>query len=414
MNETKRGRARGVTAMALGSASSGVLAYVFFAAVTRAVGAEDAAGVSVLWTYWSFAAAALTFPVQHWIVRVVSAAHGREGGVRKTMPSLWLVVGGLTLVTAFAAWVLRDPLFHHGGISYPALVGLVTAGSAFVAVVRGLLTARGRLQAVAATLVAENGLRCVLAGVLIAFGADDARLFGLALALGQLVGFCWPAALRPGRAGEPEPWLRFVAGAAGGQLISQLVLTGGPVVLALAGGGPAEVTSLFVGLALFRLPYTLATGAVPPLTGTFTRMLVAGRHRELSRLLALLMAGIVVLVVAAALVGHLIGPWSLQLVFGSSVELDAHVCAMIAAGSVLAVGTLVVSLMTMAGARSGTLARVWLVGAAAAGVALYIGVGRPVETVAVAFLVAEAVAFLQLSIDQALFLRRVGKNSMTS
>ena len=46
-----------------------MLAYVFFAAVTRALGAEAAAPVAVLWAWWSFAGAALTFPLQHWIAR---------------------------------------------------------------------------------------------------------------------------------------------------------------------------------------------------------------------------------------------------------------------------------------------------------------------------------------------------------
>ena len=46
------------------------------------------------------------------------------------------------------------------------------------------------------------------------------------------------------------------------QVIGQAVLTGGPVVLALAGGRRAEVTALFAGLALFRAPYTLALGLV--------------------------------------------------------------------------------------------------------------------------------------------------------
>ena len=65
-----------------------MLAYVFFALVTRALDAEGAAPVAVLWSYWSFAAAALTFPLQHWIVRVVAASGGLEGPVRQAMRSI--------------------------------------------------------------------------------------------------------------------------------------------------------------------------------------------------------------------------------------------------------------------------------------------------------------------------------------
>ena len=64
---------RASAALALGSVVSGLLAYVLFALVTRGLGAEAAAPVSVLWTQWAFAGAAFTFPLQHWITRSVVA-----------------------------------------------------------------------------------------------------------------------------------------------------------------------------------------------------------------------------------------------------------------------------------------------------------------------------------------------------
>ena len=70
---TAGGRRRSVASLALGSVGAGVLAYVFFVVATRALGAEEAASVSVLWTWWGFTAAAITFPLQHWIARTVEA-----------------------------------------------------------------------------------------------------------------------------------------------------------------------------------------------------------------------------------------------------------------------------------------------------------------------------------------------------
>ena len=73
------GRTRNpTTVLAAGALTSGILAYGFFAVSTRALGAELAAPVSVLWTYWSFSAACLTFPLQHWIARTRGRA-GRRG-----------------------------------------------------------------------------------------------------------------------------------------------------------------------------------------------------------------------------------------------------------------------------------------------------------------------------------------------
>ncbi len=69
---------RDTSLLAVGSLVSGLLAYVFFALVTRALGAGPAAPVAVLWAWWSFAGAAITFPVQHWISRTAALA-GRRG-----------------------------------------------------------------------------------------------------------------------------------------------------------------------------------------------------------------------------------------------------------------------------------------------------------------------------------------------
>ncbi len=66
-------RGRNSAALALGSAASGLLAYVVFVLITRGLGADAAAPVSVLWTHWAVAGAGFTFPLQHWITRSVVA-----------------------------------------------------------------------------------------------------------------------------------------------------------------------------------------------------------------------------------------------------------------------------------------------------------------------------------------------------
>src|SRR6478752_8152559 len=151
-------RVRHTSALAAGSAVSGLLAYVFFALVTRALGSTAAAPVAVLWTYWSFAGAALTFPLQHWIARSVSA-HGGERSVREALPGVARLSLVLALLTTAISWVARDQLFHQGQTWFPLLVGAVTLGAAVIGMVRGVLTGRRRFAAVGAGLVAENGVR---------------------------------------------------------------------------------------------------------------------------------------------------------------------------------------------------------------------------------------------------------------
>ncbi|MEZ5095594.1 MAG: hypothetical protein R2731_05485 [Nocardioides sp.] len=71
--------------LALGSAVAGLLAYAFFALVTRSWG-QAATPVSVLQTFWGFTAAALTFRSSTGSPAPV-AASGEEGGqVQAALP----------------------------------------------------------------------------------------------------------------------------------------------------------------------------------------------------------------------------------------------------------------------------------------------------------------------------------------
>jgi hypothetical protein len=392
-----RAAARSSTTLAAGSALSGVLAYVFFALVTRALGAAEAAPVSVLWTYWSLAAAFLTFPVQHWIVRSV-AARGSEGGARAVRRPLVLTVMGMAAAAGVATWLLRERLFYREDALFPLLVAGVTVGSAFVGLVRGVLTARSRLVAVAWALLLENAIRCFAAIGLLLLAVRSAAAYGLALAAGQLVGFLWPSALRLGSDGSDRPdeaWRGFLAGAAGGQFSAQAVLTGGPVVLALLGGSPAEVTGLFAALALFRAPYTLALGMLGQVTGALTAFVVRRDVRALRRVRLLTVGGTVTGVMVAAAVGGLAGPWLVALVFGSSVAVPASAALLTAVGCALALGNLALTVTVLALDRAPALVGCWVLAAVVGGGVLVVTSASTSALLATcaAFAAAEAAAF---------------------
>ena len=397
------GRSRNPTALAAGSLTSGLLAYGFFAVSTRALGAELAAPVSVLWTYWSFAAACLTFPLQHWIARTVAAQEG-EGSVRAAMSRVVAMIAAASLGVGFLSWLGRDQLFHRDDIWFPVLVALVTVGSGFIGIVRGGLAARHQFTALALTMVADNGLRCASAIVLSIAGVDDSLAYGTCLAGAAVVGLCWPQSFRFVRDDDEastESALRFIGGAAGGQLIGQAVLTGGPVALALAGGAPAEVTALFAALALFRAPYTMAIGLVSALTGRLTTLAVTGQTSRLRQFRLGTLAGTAVTVVVAAVIGEAIGPWLLKFIFGDDVHLDNVACLLVAVGSAFALANLVATVSIMSLDRNGVIAPAWIIGVVG-GVIAYVVAGAETDVLMQtcwAFLAAEAVAFVVLAFE---------------
>ena len=367
--------------------------------MTRALGAEAAAPVSVLWAYWSFAAAALAFPLQHWAARSVTATGG-EHAVRRSLPAVAAAVLILSPVVGLLAWLARDSLFHRGDAWFPILVVLATVGSALTGLVRGMLQARQRFGAVALALVMENLIRCVVSVVLAAAGNHHPGAYGLALVAGYVTALIWPWTLRMSLHGDDhESPLVLLGGASGGQLLGQVALTGGPVLLALAGGGPTEVTVLFAGLALFRAPYTLAIGMVAQLTARFTTLVVERRSDALHRLRTRLVVTAAVLALLAAPVGAWVGRPILPLVFGDDVEMAGRLCAVLAAASTLAIASLVVTLLLIALGRTGGQVRAWLL-AAVPGAAYFVLWQAPVlDRTCWAFLVVEAAALAWMTVE---------------
>ena len=393
-------RSRAASGLAAGSVLSGLLAYVFFAASTRGLGAAEAAPVAVLWSYWGFAAAGLTFPVQHWITR--TAAVAGEGAVRAAWGTPLRLVTVVVVISGVGAWLLREPLFG-GDARFAALIALVGVGAAGMGVVRGLLAARRRYEAVGALLVAENLVRCVAALVLVALDVDDPGAYGVALLLGYAACAGWVSAWRtepgPGPAvpvGEPRSTGSFLGGAAGAQVVAQAVLTGGPVLLAVLGGSPAEVTALFAALALYRAPYTVLLGQVAQATGALARLVDAKSLDRLQRVDRAVLAATVVGVGVGAAVGAWLGPWLVSLVFGPDVRIEQGVSVALAAGSVLALVTLVQGVVLLAhGVPQWTLVA-WLLALVPAASVVLAAPGRPTTTIATAFVVAEGAAWLLL------------------
>lgn len=350
-----------------GSVVNGLLAFVVFVVITRALGAGPAAAVSVLWSYWAFAGAALTFPVQHWTTRL----HVRHGGAA-VPPALLPLTGGVAALSVLAggvAWLLRGPLFERDGVAFPVMVGLVTVGSAAVGVVRGQLAGAGRLRAVAVSLAGENAVRCAAVLAVAATGVQDPVVYGACLVLGHAIVLAWPSMLRMTVAGGGTGMVgpaRFLLGAGLAQLVHQLLLTGGPVVLALVGAARGEVTSLFAALALFRAPYLVALGLTAQLSAHAAGLVTTGRDVAVDVLVRRLTLGGTALAALGGLLALGVGPTVLAGVFGPEAALSAGSAGVVGAGCTLAVVTLALTVVALArqGASGATLA--WLAALAVA------------------------------------------------
>ena len=300
----------------------------------------------------------------------------------------------LTLIAA----VFRTDLFGAGASRvWPLLVAATTAGSGYLGLLRGVLAGRGRYHAAAVVIGGENVVRVAVALALIMV-RDDPVLLGLALLAGPAIGLAWPGALRLGRP-HPEAPAGALLGSSGiSLLLAQVVLNGGPPLLAALGGADAEVTALFTALALFRAPYLLALGLSVRVTAPLTRLVEDRRLGEVARITRWGTAAVVLAAGAAAAAAWWIGPALIRLAFGAGTDPSPAGAAGIAAGCTLALGSLGLTVLLIARGGSAALVGSWGVAAAAGAVVLVAGGAVEVsDRVVAAFLAAETVAVLAMA-----------------
>jgi hypothetical protein len=177
-----------------------------------------------------------------------------------------------------------------------------------------------------------------------------------------------------------------------GSLLSQTILHGGPVVLAVLGGAPAEVTVLFSTLALFRAPYLIGIGLTLRSTGPVSRLVIAGDHRGIIRVSAWIAGAAGGLAVLAAAAGYYLGPPVVALVFGEATRPGAWQAAAVAAGSMLAIAGLWQFVGLIAAGRERALVGCWLAAVTAAAGVIAAWPGGATDSVVAGFTVGEMVA----------------------
>ncbi|HWD02285.1 MAG TPA: hypothetical protein VG674_07525 [Amycolatopsis sp.] len=229
------------------------------------------------------------------------------------------VIAALTLVVP----VLTDRLYDgRTELGFIVLLGALSFACQFSA--RGLLVGAQRIGEYSWLVLAEAAVRVlVLVGVFLA-GLTGVVSFAIAAAVGS---FAWLLFVRP-VSGLLDP---HVDGEAWRPITSRIVLlligagltasviTGYPAMVSLLapGGDPAQVGVLFNTLTVSRVPLlllsplqALAVPTVVRLSGT-----AEGMHR-LRRLLALGTLGTLVVGALGFVVGWVIGPWLVKLLYG--------------------------------------------------------------------------------------------------
>ncbi|MGY1604105.1 hypothetical protein [Geodermatophilus sp. SYSU D00815] len=351
---------------------SGLLVYVYLAVIARALPTAEYGWFGAYWSLVLVVGFGAFLPVELELTRLV---HLRPAGA-PLPPGTASAVGGMTvlsLATVLAGWPLLSPALGGRTGLLAALVGVCLVSSAQF-VLRGLLLGRGRVGAHGGVLLLDSALRvvgAVLVAVLVA--TPTASDFGwtlvaaIALAHLPLLVVLLVRARRHRAPVVETPGTRLRLRAVGhlllASLAAQALLNAAPVLVTHAADpDEATVAAAFVAsFTLVRLPLFVAVPLQSTLLPALTEVR-ASTGRGAQRRITLRVAALVAAAAAvAALVAALAGGPLVSLLFGARYALPGGDLAVLAAGSVLYIGVLLVTQALVASARHRDSAVTWIV-----------------------------------------------------
>ncbi|HEX9763249.1 MAG TPA: hypothetical protein VGA97_09135 [Acidimicrobiia bacterium] len=386
----KRGfRAPGTSFMVGGSLLGAVGAYIFQWYGARSLDPVTLAPISALWTLFFILITILLVPVEQYVTREV--ASGRKALPNDLRPAA--VMGGIGSVLGVAyVWGNLDQLFA-GNPQYLVQIVLLVVGYGLLFVGKGVLAGSRRFAGVGWIMSLETLVR-LLAGVVFLSLVLNATSMGWAMVVGgfSVLGLRWWRHDKGDVKAPASPARGFLLGYVGGSSSSQILLAGAPLAVDALGGSPALVSIIFITFTLFRAPLTL----IYSLQGRVLPYLVGLVHVDdrprLARIARYVVVGGAGLAVLGGLVGWLVGPAVVSLLYGGRYQPATIVATLVAAGVMAAAAAQIASQVLVAEGRTKLLGLAWFGGLVAAVIVTLLISGAPDVRVSIGFVVGEFVA----------------------
>ena len=385
---------------------SGLASYLYLAVAARTLGPERYSALSVLWALTFLTALGFFVPIEQEVSRALAArrVHGHGGApvVRRAASLAGLAVVVLLVTITIGRSRLRGRLFDGSGLLVIGL-GLGLAGYAGLHLLRGMLAGQGRFAAYAVLVAAEPVLRLAAALVLWAGGAATVGSLGLVLGGAPIATAVLAlSATRHVTTGPDVGWNEVGVALADLVMASLLVqvLMNGPAVAAklLAGQAEqAEAGTFVAALVLTRVPLFLFAAVQAALLPHLSALASRRRHHafvsSVRRVAAL--SGLAGAVFAGFI--SIAGPGALRIVFGRSFSLARPQLAALAAGSGIAMVTLVMAQALIALSAHRLVAIGWVVAVGGSALTLFIHGGLS-SRVARAFLLGSLAGALAMAV----------------
>ena len=379
-------RTRSLGLVGLAIVGSGLLVNAYLAIIARSVSAAEYAYFGAFWSLALVAGFGVFLPIEQETARLMQIPDRPRGLLRAALlTAAQLAAVQVVVVAAAAPWLVRALGGHPVSVVAMALLCVISAGQF---VVRGALIGMDRMGRYALIILIDTLLRVTFAaGVALLAGDPGSPAFAwtLVAAIGlahapQL----YLLATRRTRIGQvpamgthtvtvPEV-RRAVAPLLLGSLCAQLLLNGPPVLIPALAQNELEVTRAGQFLAAFtlaRVPLFLVVPLQTALLPMLTALLYSGDRSALRRVMLRIALGLAALGVAALLLGYLVGPLLVGLIFGDAYVLGGRDVALLAVGVAAHIGLVLVTQVLVAAVRHRLVAWSWLSGVAVAAVILF-------------------------------------------
>jgi O-antigen/teichoic acid export membrane protein len=332
----------GTAAVGAGLIVAGLSAYGFLFVADKALSKTEYSPLGALWSLVFLAGPGLFLPLEQEISRALAERRARGAGgfpvVRMAATlGVGLGLGVLVLLIVTAPWTVEH--LFDGQILLLVGLALGLAGALCGHLTRGSMSGTGNFKGYGTYIGADGFIRVLGAVACAVIGFNTAGPFGIAVGIAGLIAV--PVALkvqRPKLEEGPEAKLAEVGSALSLLLVASLcafaLMNIGPVLVKLlANDDQAEAAGRFVnGVVIARIPLFLFQAVQASLLPKLSTLAHSGQIRDFRAGLRRLLIAVGGLAVLGTLVGVLLGPFIVEIMFPEA-DLGARTMGLLAAGA---------------------------------------------------------------------------------
>ncbi|HET7478016.1 MAG TPA: oligosaccharide flippase family protein [Rubrobacteraceae bacterium] len=333
----RQGAGAGSLYIAFSFAVSGALTFGFQSLAAHALGKAGYAPLALLWSSTFLVVQVLWIGATQTLGRYIAEREAKGQDWRPVIRSVkrWQIgLSGAFVLVALPISPWLTGLFGDPWLTVVFVVSMVAYAPEYFR--RGIFNGHHQSSRLGAQILAESAGRLLIAAALLAAGMG---VLGPAIAilLAPIIGVL---AVRPAPAEPPEhegePFsamnaLKFAGPVLTCVAFAQVLMNGGPILVSVLGGTPAQVGLFGAAMILTRIPQYIISPAIGALLPHASRILSTGGYGPFGRFVgrAVGVVGLVgVLMVGAT---WLLGEWGIKLFAGSEFDASREMLVTLAA-----------------------------------------------------------------------------------